>query len=62
MTHNGAVTLGIGANVGLLKIGYQADLIIIPGDLMSDPLALKSAEIIFKKGIRSTNTVFRCGR
>ena len=51
MTHNGAVTLGIDKDVGLLKIGYQADLIIIPGDLMSDTSALKSAEIVFKKGI-----------
>jgi len=51
MTHNGAVTLGIGEDVGLLKIGYQADLIIVPGDLMSDPSSLKSAEIVFKKGI-----------
>jgi len=51
MTHNGAVTLGIGEDIGLVKIGYQADLIIVPGDLISNPSALKSAEIVFKKGI-----------
>ncbi len=51
MTHNGAVTLGVGENVGLLKTNYQADLIIMPGDLMSDPSTLKFAKIVFKKGI-----------
>jgi len=51
MTHNGAKTLGVGEEIGLIKKGYQADLIIIPGDLTLDPSALKSMSIVFKKGV-----------
>ncbi|MBL4595798.1 MAG: amidohydrolase family protein [Robiginitomaculum sp.] len=51
MTHNGAKTLGVGEDIGLIKKGYQADLIIIPGDLTLDPSALKSTSIVFKKGV-----------
>jgi len=51
MSHNGAVTLGIGEEVGLIKPGLQADLIVILGDLAADPSAVKKTTIVFKKGI-----------
>ena len=51
MSHNGAVTLGLGEWVGLIAPGYQADLVVIDGDLLIDPSNIRNAELIFKDGI-----------
>ena len=50
MTHNGAMTLGIGDDVGLIKAGYQADLLVIDGDLATDPSIIRKLDTVFRMG------------
>ncbi len=50
MTHNGAMTLGIGDDVGLIKAGYQADFLVIDGDLATDPSIIRKLDTVFRMG------------
>ena len=51
MTFNGARVLGIDERVGLVAPGRQADLIVIKGDLTSDPAGIRHITSVFRKGI-----------
>lgn len=49
-THNGAEVLGIGDTVGLVKEGYQADLVVLDGDPMTDMDAYERIEATYFGG------------
>ncbi|MGB5557054.1 MAG: amidohydrolase family protein, partial [Paracoccaceae bacterium] len=51
MTHNGAVTLGIGDHVGLIAPGYQADILVVEGNLQDDSSGIRDLRIVFKQGV-----------
>lgn len=50
MTANGAKVLGIDNRVGTIATGKQADLLVIKGDLTSDPTAIKQITTVFREG------------
>jgi imidazolonepropionase-like amidohydrolase len=50
MTANGAKVLGIDKRVGTITTGKQADLLVIKGDLVKDPLAIKQITTVFREG------------
>ena len=49
MTSNGAQLLGL-PNVGTIKTGKQADLVILNGDLTTDPSAIENVSYVVKDG------------
>lgn len=51
MTLNGARILGIESETGSVEAGKQADLVLINGDLASDPALIRNVELVFKNGI-----------
>ena len=51
MTLNGARILGIENETGSVEAGKQADLVLINGDLASDPALIRNVELVFKNGI-----------
>ena len=51
MTSNGAEALGAGNQFGTLRAGMQADMVVINGDLASEPAAIRRTEIVFKGGV-----------
>ena len=51
MTHNGAVALGIGDEVGLVSPGYRADLVVMSGALTKDPSSIRNVRIVFRDGV-----------
>jgi len=51
MTLNGARILGIENETGSVEAGKQADLVLINGDLASDPTLIRNVELVFKNGI-----------
>lgn len=51
MTANGAEALGMGDEVGTLRVGLQADVVVLEGDLARDPSAIRDTELVFRRGI-----------
>lgn len=49
MTSNGAKLLGR-TNIGKIRAGMQADLVVLAGDLETDPRIIREVEVVFKKG------------
>ncbi len=48
---NGAKILGIDDETGSIEAGKHADMILIDGDLASDPAAIKNVELVFRDGV-----------
>lgn len=51
LTANGAKVLGVLAERGTVEAGKLADLVVIPGDLATDPRAIYRTVTVFKDGI-----------
>jgi imidazolonepropionase-like amidohydrolase len=51
MTLNGARVLGEEANLGSIETGKLADLIVISGDPIADPAAIRNVRWVFKEGV-----------
>ena len=50
-TQNGATVLGISDQIGLLKEGYIADILIVDGDPLQDITALQQVKEVFQAGL-----------
>ena len=50
-TQNGAEFLGEGDRIGTLKIGKQADIVVVKGDPSQSIADLENVELVFKDGI-----------
>ncbi len=50
-TENGAEFLGIGARVGTIAVGKQADLLVVNGNPAQKISDIRNLEIVFRKGI-----------
>lgn len=48
---NGAKALGWSDSIGMLKPGYLADIIAVPGDPLSDIRALTQVKFVMKGGV-----------
>ena len=51
MTLNGARVLGVDRDLGSVEKGKLADLVVVRGDLVADPAAIKQVVTVFKDGI-----------
>jgi len=51
MTLNGARILSIDEETGSIEAGKHADLVLIDGDLASDPALIRNVEIVFRDGV-----------
>jgi predicted amidohydrolase YtcJ len=51
MTANGARILGIGDRVGTIAPRMQADLVLLQGDAVADPAAIRNVVTVFRNGI-----------
>jgi imidazolonepropionase-like amidohydrolase len=51
MTLNGAKILGVDKRLGTVEAGKLADLVVLKGDLASDPTVIRNPTIVFKDGI-----------
>src|SRR5712691_8439248 len=51
MTLNGARILGVQQTLGSVETGKLADLVVLHGDLTSDPSVIRSPTIVFKDGV-----------
>jgi hypothetical protein len=51
MTLNGAKVLGVDKKLGTVEAGKLADLVVLKGDLASDPSVIRNPTIVFKDGI-----------
>jgi imidazolonepropionase-like amidohydrolase len=51
MTANGAKVLGIADRVGLLAAGKQADLVVLKGDIVRNPVDIRNVTTVFRKGL-----------
>ena len=51
MTSNGAKTLGIENETGFVKPGYEADLLVLSGNLLEGAASIKNPKIVFKDGV-----------
>lgn len=51
MTLNGARVLGVDKDLGTVEKGKLADLVVVRGDLVADPAAIKQVVTVFKNGI-----------
>jgi imidazolonepropionase-like amidohydrolase len=47
--------VGLGEELGTLEIGKQADMLILDGDPLEDPGALRSIRWTVKKGVARTS-------
>ncbi len=50
-TLNGAHYLGRDGEVGSLAPGKRADLVVVDGDPVKNPVAIESMPLVFKKGV-----------
>jgi len=51
MTYNGARLLGVDATLGTVETGKIADLVVVRGDAITDPTAIRNVVYVFKDGI-----------
>ena len=51
MTSNGARILGEADRFGSVEPGKLADLVVVEGDLVDDPAAIRNVRIVFKDGV-----------
>jgi imidazolonepropionase-like amidohydrolase len=51
MTLNGAKILGVQQRLGSVEAGKLADLVVLKGDLASDPAVIRNPTLVFKDGI-----------
>ncbi|MEO8201936.1 MAG: amidohydrolase family protein [Gemmatimonadota bacterium] len=51
MTLNGATVLGVDAQYGSIAVGKLADLVVINGDPIRTPAAIRNVETVFKDGL-----------
>jgi hypothetical protein len=51
MTLNGARILGVDKELGSVEQGKLADLVVVRGDVVTDPAAIKNVVTVFKDGI-----------
>ena len=51
MSFNGAKILGVDRDLGTVEKGKLADLVVVRGDLVADPAAIKQVVTVFKDGI-----------
>jgi len=51
MSLNGAIILGIDGETGSVEAGKHADLVLIDGDLASDPALIRNVEMVFRDGV-----------
>jgi imidazolonepropionase-like amidohydrolase len=51
MTANGAKILGVQRQLGTVERGKLADLVVLRGDLASDPTVIRNPTVVFKDGI-----------
>lgn len=51
MTANGAKILGVSDRLGTIERGKLADLVVLDGDLASDPSVIRRVSTVFKDGI-----------
>jgi hypothetical protein len=51
MTVNGARILGVQQQLGTVERGKRADLVVLRGDLTSDPTVIRNPTVVFKDGI-----------
>ena len=51
MTLNGARILGVSDRLGSIERGKLADLVVIQGDLVAEPMAIRRVTTVFKDGV-----------
>ena len=51
MTFNGAKILGVQQTLGTIEMGKLADLVVLRGNLTTDPSVIRSPTIVFKDGV-----------
>ena len=51
MTSNGAKILGVAQTLGTVEPGKLADLVVLRGNLTTDPAVIRSPTIVFKDGV-----------
>jgi imidazolonepropionase-like amidohydrolase len=51
MTANGAKILGVYGKLGSVEKGKAADLVVLQGDLTSDPSVIRKVTTVFKDGV-----------
>jgi imidazolonepropionase-like amidohydrolase len=51
MSANGAKVLGVQQKLGTVEKGKLADLVVLKGDLSSDPTVIRNPTVVFKDGI-----------
>jgi len=51
MTLNGARILGVQQRLGSVQAGKLADLVVLKGDLTSQPSAIRNPTVVFKDGV-----------
>jgi imidazolonepropionase-like amidohydrolase len=51
MTSNGAKILGASNRIGSIEAGKSADLVVLNGDLASDPSVIRKVTTVFKDGV-----------
>src|SRR5688500_10486346 len=51
MTANGAKILGVDKRLGTVEAGKLADLVVLQGDLTTDPHVIRNPTVVFKDGV-----------
>lgn len=51
MTLNGARVLGVERDLGTVAVGKLADLVVVRGDLVAEPRAIRNTVVVFKDGV-----------
>jgi imidazolonepropionase-like amidohydrolase len=51
MSLNGAKVLGVDKELGSVERGKRADLVVLEGDLTTDPAVIEKPSTVFKDGV-----------